>query len=95
MVFISPSVAEVSINVNDNAAGVIMFQPVSDGSTEMPVTHVNEDTYTTAKFTVLRTAGTFGEVSVGWTLTRAGGSAVPVEQDVGPLQGKNLQLKKN
>lgn len=88
VVFVNPNVAEVAINANDFHQGVISFKPVREGSNEAPVTRVNEDTFTIAKFTVLRTKGTHGNVSVGWYLLRSSEVEDPVLQDVGPMQGR-------
>jgi hypothetical protein len=88
VVFINPNVADVYINANDYANGVLTFKPMSEGSAETPVVRVNEDTYSVAAFTILRTAGTFGQVSVGWYMVRSDNKTDPVAQDVGPLQGK-------
>lgn len=88
VVFVSPNVADVYINANDNANGVLTFKPASAGSTEAAVVRVNEDAYSIAAFTVLRTAGTFGQVSVGWYMAQSDNKTEPVAQDVGPLQGE-------
>lgn len=87
-VFVNPNVVEVTINANDYPSGVITFKPVSEGSGEAPMTRINEDTYTLATFTVLRTEGTFGEVSVGWYVVRSGDKTEAVAQDVGPTEGQ-------
>ena len=87
-VFVNPSVAEVTINANDYPSGVITFKPVAEGSGEAPVIRISEDIYTLATFTVLRTEGTFGQVSVGWYLARSDSKTDPVAQDVGPTQGQ-------
>ncbi|KAL8615956.1 hypothetical protein ACOMHN_034632 [Nucella lapillus] len=88
-VYGNPSQVDVSINTNDDSKGKITFEPVKEGSNETAVIKVNEDTFTVAKFTVLRTRGTFGNVSVGWKLERSPGSgSESVSQDVGPSSGR-------
>ena len=77
-VFVNPNVAEVTINANDYPSGVITFKPVSEASGESPMLAVSEDTFTVAAFVVQRTEGTFGEVSVDWSLVRSDGKTEQV-----------------
>lgn len=83
----SPYLADIVISANDFANGVITFEPVSDTSNEIPVKTINEDTFSTARFKVLRNEGTFGEVSVLWDVVRADRRPEPSLQDIGPNNG--------
>lgn len=87
-VLVYPNVMDIIINANDNPSGIITFQPVTEGSSAIPVKRVNEDIYSIATFKVLRNQGTFGEVSIDWVIQRADGRTEPVEQDVGPVSGR-------
>ena len=89
-VLVSPAVAKVFINANDNPSGVLSFRPGPGGG--VPVVQINEDTYDTAHFVVERRDGTFGSVSVTWRLSRVGGGGgagvPPVSDDIGPVDGE-------
>ena len=85
---VAPAVTKVIISANDNPNGTITFRSGADGS--MPVVVINEDTYRTAMFVVERQDGTFGTVSLKWSLSRVLGSGTPVSvsEDVGPVEGR-------
>lgn len=53
----------------------------------MPVEQIDEDTDSDATFTVVRSAGAFGEVSVDWQIIRKGASTDPVNLDITPFSG--------
>lgn len=90
-VFISPSVATIIINVNDNPRGILSFKPDTQGNA--PFLRVNEDTFTTVEFQVFRSDGTFGNVTVQWFILRLGGSPVTsVTDDIGPSEGTTMHF---
>ena len=86
-VFVNPSQCSVTISANDDHNGVLSLQSL-DGKL-FPIVRVNEDDPIVASFTVVRSGGTFGEVSVNWELTR--NSTTPTsrvtEADIDPVRG--------
>ena len=58
----APSVAMIVIEVNDNAGGLVQFDPTSLSAT------IGEDDASVARFTIQRTVGTFSDLVVAWQI---------------------------
>lgn len=77
----TPFKTTIFINGNDNPNGVISFKPGSDG-VSLPLIQINEDGIVTGYFTVLRSAGTFGTVTVQWEIYRNDTLSGAVSNDI-------------
>ena len=75
-----PTKVTVKITANDNPNGVISF--LSADPLLPPVMYINEDLAETARFTVVRNAGTFGTVSVSWQIYRNDSTIGDVTSDI-------------
>ena len=84
VILADPSQADVFINDNDNANGVLSFR---SPNFQTPIVQVNEDTQTDFSFTVRRSAGSFGTVSVNWEIVRNDSSSGDVNLDLTPIKG--------
>lgn len=80
-----PSRVDVIINANDNPAGVLSLR--SPDFISLPVEQINEDTDSDVIFSVIRTAGSFGTVSVNWEIIRNDSGVGSVNLDVSPNTG--------
>lgn len=71
VILVQPTVATVIINSNDDYRGVLSWKfPVGNQSSSYPLITVDVNEDTKVNLTVVRSAGTYGIVSVQWLLTR-------------------------
>jgi G-protein coupled receptor 98 len=83
IVLADPKVAEIVINPNDDHNGILEMN--SKSGAVHPSVKVNEDTKVSmADLSVIRRGGSFGSVSVKWTVTQVSGKPVT---DVTPTSG--------
>lgn len=81
VVLTNPTQIRVFINANDKHNGVLSF--MSPDTSTPPYVQLNEDSnHIYAIYTVLRTAGTFGNVSVPYQVTRDDTLPTPVQNSV-------------
>lgn len=80
-----PSRANAIINANDNPEGIISLR--SPDLISLPQAQLNEDEDVNTVFTVVRTAGSFGSVSVNWEIVRNDTGSGDVTLDLTPVSG--------
>ena len=80
-----PDKADAIINANDNPQGIISLR--SPDLISRPQVHLNEDLDSDASFTIVRTAGSFGSVSVSWNIIRNDTYTGDVSLDLNPVSG--------
>ncbi|XP_060082724.1 adhesion G-protein coupled receptor V1-like [Ylistrum balloti] len=86
VVLMAPSKLRVIINANDEHNGILSF--FSLDTLSPPLVKVNEDGFvTSAVYYVLRTAGTFGTVTVRWEVYRNDSETGDVKGDITPSDG--------
>lgn len=92
VVFAEPSECTVTISANDDHNGVLSLQSVN--GKPFPSVRVNEDSISTVPtFTVFRSGGTFGAVSIQWELTRNNTLGTPINANVDPVDGNVVFLE--
>uniref|UniRef100_A0AAV2MS74 Staphylococcus aureus surface protein A n=1 Tax=Knipowitschia caucasica TaxID=637954 RepID=A0AAV2MS74_KNICA len=83
-VLVSPSEVHVTIEPNDKAFGVLSL---SSGVMIQPLI-IDEDSISRFEgIVIVRNGGSFGNVSVNWTISRNSSSTIPVSEDLGPSSG--------
>ncbi|OWF54008.1 G-protein coupled receptor 98 [Mizuhopecten yessoensis] len=86
VVLMPPTKIRVIINANDEHNGILTF--FSPDSLTPPLVKVNEDSFFTyAVYNILRTAGTFGTVTVRWEVYRNDSETGDVKGDITPSDG--------
>ncbi|KAH3717828.1 hypothetical protein DPMN_060730 [Dreissena polymorpha] len=68
VVLVAPNKTSILITSNDNPAGILSLR--SPDMVSAPVSQLNEDKDVDTVFTVVRSAGSFGTVSVNWEIVR-------------------------
>lgn len=85
VVLVDPEKVKVNISANDNPNGVLSLR--SDNLISLPQEQVDEDLDSDVIFTVYRTGGTFGTVSIDWEIVRDDGRFESVDLDISPVSG--------
>ena len=88
VILLEPNITDVIIIANDNPNGVLGFR--STNLLTPPTVLIDEDTNSEqaeAVFTVVRSDGFFGSISVGWEVVRGDSMPGAVAEDLNPTSG--------
>lgn len=83
VVLMDPNNVNVYITANDNPEGILGLRALDF----VPLPHINEDVDSDIIYTIVRTAGSFGSVSVQWEIIRNDSGLASVILDISPATG--------